>query len=628
MKNNLNTKHFTRGGQVTLHNIRMWIQISNKILLCGLIIFILVSGILIWINVSPYHRYIFSEYLWSQALSFLPDVKIKLTEPNGHITKMRYADFAQLNIVKTIVQQVCIQLFYAAVIGGVAAFSTMLGVSLWLRKRGEQQTADTLIKGDRIEDKESVKRFIFKKKQHSDLALAGLPLIKNKETAHSLFHGTTGTGKSNGIKELLDQIRERGDRAVLFDKSCNFLEEFYQPKTDLLLNALDSRTQNWDLWKECRDSADFDNLAAAMMPMPLSDQDPFWVNAARMIFSSAAFEMRNDDERSVIKLLRYLLTSDLDILEKYLKGTVAELLVSKKIEKTAINIKSVLATYLRSLKYVREGENPLSIRGWIQNKDASNWLFVTSLGDRHETIKPLISSWLDIAVNALLSLPPDNDRRIWFILDELTSLHKLPYLTQALAEARKFGGCAVLGLQNYAQLQKIYGINGAKEISSLLNTRFLFRQPDPDLARWSAENFGETIVEEVHEGISYGANTLRDGISINRVETRKPLISFSEIMSLSDLSCYVRLPGGFPVTKLYFTYKKRSRINQGFIMRHLDENKMKEIDELIERETNPFLNKKDTEQTVQPVQTQYQTAEICTETNSIDIKDHSLDVEV
>jgi type IV conjugative transfer system coupling protein TraD len=347
---------------------------------------------------------------------------------------------------------------------------------------------------------------------------------------------------------------------------------------------LDERGESWHLWSECRDSADFDSLAAAQIPMPLSTQDPFWVNAARTIFSAAAFEMRNDPDRSIHKLLRYLLTADLEQIQRFLKGTEAETLVSDKIEKTAISIKSVLATYLKSMKYIKDETNPFSIREWVQNDNAANWLFITSLGDRHETLKPLISAWLDIAVNALLSLPASNDRRLWLILDELTSLQPLPYLTQALSEARKFGGCIVIGIQNAAQLAKLYGHDGGREISSLLNTRLMFRQPDPDMAKWSAINLGETVTDEVREGISYGANTMRDGISINRVETRKPVVTFSEIMRLPNLQAYARLPGNYPLAHVQFNYQARPKMNAPFCLRAFDDNQLKEAEEKVQAE--------------------------------------------
>ncbi len=500
---------------------------------------------------------------------------------------MKYADIQDAALIKKVNQNIGIKLTHAILYGFLAAIVSMMGISFWLRRRGVAQTEDVPVKGDEFASKEVTKARIIKAKSNSDLTLGGLPLIKNSETAHFIFHGTVGSGKSNAIKELLDQIRRRGDRAIIYDKSCNFVEEFYCPQSDVLLNSLDVRGRHWLLWQECRDSADFDSYAAAQIPMPLSTQDPFWIHAARTIFSAAAFEMRHDPDRNVMKLLRYLLTADLDVLQKYLKGTEAETLVSEKIEKTAISIKSVLATYLKSMKYIQDEENPFSIREWIQNEKANNWLFITSLADRHETLKPLISAWLDIAVNALMSLPPSQDRRIWLILDELPSLQQLPYLTSTLSESRKFGGCIVIGAQNYAQIEKIYGASGAREISALLNTRFMFRQPDPEMAKWSAANFGESITVEVREGISYGANTHRDGISINRVETRKPLVSYSEMMSLGNLHSFVRLPGKFPIAPVDFIYKERQKKNAGFILRHIDDTGMREIDEIIERCEKP-----------------------------------------
>ena len=48
-------------------------------------------------------------------------------------------------------------------------------------------------------------------------------------------------------------------------------------------------------------------------------------------------------------------------------------------------------------------------------------------GDRHESLKPLITAWLDISIDTLLSFPENPDRRIWVIFDELGRLQRLPY---------------------------------------------------------------------------------------------------------------------------------------------------------------------------------------------------------
>jgi len=585
-KDHNDTTLFTRGGQIFLHNLRMLFQVFDKVFLFTMALFIGATLIVSWNMTTSYERYILSKYAESKAMSFVfSKGVIEFIQPNQRKVKVNYQDFIENAWVKAQIKILAQKILIAVIAGLFCAVVVFTGVWQYLRRKGQKHTQDELLKGDKILTASQTKKMIINNRQNSDLHLATLPLIKMSETAHLFFHGTTGSGKSNAIKELLDQIRHRGDRAIIFDKSCNYLEEFFLPRTDILLNPLDIRTKIWGLWEECRDSADFDSLASALIPMPLSTQDPFWIHAARTIFSAAAYEMRNDKDRSIAKLLRVLLTADMEVIQHYLKDTEAATLVSDKIEKTAVSIKSVLATYLKSLKYVNEDGEHFSIREWIQNDNGKNWLFVTSLGDRHETLKPLITCWLDIAVNSLLSLEANENRRIWLILDELTSLHQLPYLTQVLSEARKFGGCIVIGIQNYAQLAKLYGRDGAQEISSLLNSRFMYRQPDPEMAAWAAKNFGEAITNEFRENISYGANTMRDGISINHAETRKPVVSFSEIMSLPNLDAFVRLPGNYPIVRVSFEFKPRKKMNKGFLLRPLDENKIKEIDGIFDNVT-------------------------------------------
>ncbi|NMT03375.1 type IV secretion system DNA-binding domain-containing protein, partial [Vibrio parahaemolyticus] len=101
---------------------------------------------------------------------------------------------------------------------------------------------------------------------------------------------------------------------------------------------------------------------------------------------------------------------------------------------------------------------------------------------------------------------------IWVIMDEMPSLHKLPELGSIIAEVRKFGGCYLIGIQSYAQLVKTYGKNAAEEMFDLLNTRFFFRAPSEPMARISAKDLGEQEVDVSKENVSYGANTLRDGV--------------------------------------------------------------------------------------------------------------------
>lgn len=583
-------KNTTRGGQVILHNLRMIWQVLKKVAGWTLPLGILAAITWFFVETKADTRLIGQQWLSAEFHLFFNNGHFRqdFLFPSGQRVPTTVGQIVSAPFVQKTIMQLAIVAHRSLEVGLLVWILLIVTVLIWLRKRGEVYTANKPIKGDQLGSIKDIKKIFYKQGIAFDLIFGKekLPLPKQVECQHFLVHGTTGTGKSTVIKELLDHIRRRGERAIIYDKSCNLVSQFYQPEHDHLLNPLDQRGADWSIWQECRDKTDFDNLAAAIIPMTANSQDPFWINAARTIFAAAAFRLREESNPKILSLLRSLLTADIGQLQSLLRGTEAETLMSEKTEKTAISIKSVLATYLKSLCYIHDQDNPFSIRRWIQQDQLQEWLFISSLGDRHESLKPLITAWLDIAINALLSLPENSNRRIWVILDELGSLQQLPYLTSALAEARKFGGCFVVGIQSVAQLAKTYGFEGGREISSLLNTRFMFRVPDPDIAQWSARNLGETTIEEVREGISYGANTIRDGVSIQRVEVQKPVVPPSEIQRLNDLTCYVRLPGSYPITLLHMPYQQRPILQPPFLVRELDSDPLRrDVASMMESQT-------------------------------------------
>ncbi|WPY01296.1 TraD-like domain protein [Candidatus Trichorickettsia mobilis] len=84
----------------------------------------------------------------------------------------------------------------------------------------------------------------------------------------------------------------------------------------------------------------------------------------------------------------------------------------------------------------------------------------------------------------------------------------------------------------------------------LFNNKFIFRVGDPQTAQRSAAMLVEQETRELQENLSYGANSMRDGVNINNLEKSRLLVMPSEIMALPDLSYYIKLAGNWPVTLL------------------------------------------------------------------------------
>ena len=94
------------------------------------------------------------------------------------------------------------------------------------------------------------------------LTLADEPVSEADDTNHFKMIGTTGTGKSTAIRELLTGALARGDRAVIADPDGSYLNRYYDPhRGDQILNAFDSRAARWDLVGEMTTMHDADGWA-------------------------------------------------------------------------------------------------------------------------------------------------------------------------------------------------------------------------------------------------------------------------------------------------------------------------------------------------------------------------------
>ncbi|WP_131751138.1 MULTISPECIES: type IV conjugative transfer system coupling protein TraD [Legionella] len=570
MRDAPNFKHYTRGGQISFHNLRMWDQITKSLACICLFLWVVMTSLMVWLK-SPYEKLQHAMAYYGARFFDLvgQEHAFHLTFNNKHYNQS-VAAILHFPYYRQNAQAVIRSMGQSALIGfALAAFAGVL-LAIYFIYRGKAQSESQFIRGSRLLDAKEVTDIIYKEGRASDIQIDGFPLISGSEVQHSLVHGTVGTGKSQLIMKIMDTLRARGDRVIVYDKGCSFISTFYRDDEDIILNPFDSRCPNWDLWREAPKDSDLENMAESLIPMH-GESDPFWVNAARTVFTSIASTMRHDEDCSLEKLLKLLLTGEFASLEDYLKGTPAATLVSGKIEKTAISIRSVITTYLKSLQSLTglDDKKPFSIRDYILDEQRKGWLFISSNGEQHKALKPLMSMWLAMASLTLLSLPPDRERRIWFICDELPSLHKLPLLGETIAEVRKFGGCFLLGMQSFSQLTKVYGQSGAKEIFDLLNTRFFFRSPSSDMARLVSSELGEEEIEESRENYSYGANSIRDGISLGNQRTTRPVVSYPEILELNDLSCFLRLPGSYPVTKINLELVKREAVVAGFRERQL-----------------------------------------------------------
>ena len=584
-----NQSDFTRGGQILFHNLRMLYQVSAKVFKIGILVFLfcLIIGIFLLFDKGLFlafyayaKAYFYALFNNGQSLiSIYFNNQWGVESADSILTDPWFIDHLMT----------ALELLIGIIIGSIIlSIAATVFVTKYLKGKGKEQSSDKFLRGMELVEPKELTRIL--RKNHA-LAPTKIDnynvLVKDFGVYQTLIDGTIGTGKSVLLMKFLKDIRAKGDRVVVYDKGCSLTPFFYRDGNDHLLNPFDARSELWNVWGDASELSDFQNIADALIPLH-GQSDPFWVIAARSIFVSTAEKMKTDKSRSTYRLLSMLLTSTLEDISAFLEGTDAATLVSTKAQKTAISIKSILATYVKSLRFLAEMEEetnkkPFSIRNWVQDEESNrgSWLFLTSNTRQHASMRPLISVWLTIASLALLEMKPCHNRRIWFVVDEMPSLHAIPNLPETLAEVRKFGGCWIIGIQSYAQLRKTYGQDYAETIFDLLNTRFFFRSPSQPMAEISSKELGEQEVDVMKTQYSIGANTIRDGVSLGSQTVTRRVISPAEIMQLDNLSCYLRIPGSYPITKLKLMIdKKLNPLVPGFVNQSLNQKQSKKMESL------------------------------------------------
>ncbi|EHE7828936.1 type IV conjugative transfer system coupling protein TraD [Salmonella enterica subsp. enterica serovar Mbandaka] len=593
-------KNLTQGGQMTAYRWRMFIQVNNWIGFWIFILFaVLTTAIFLWR--IPQEALDNGSLWWFASInsSFI-DLMPASGTPKIYDVHYWYAPTATAMVLKMTLPQIytdpymqamgdqCLrELYWAAGASGLFSMVVFIAVTWFIANIGRKESEDEYLSGMQLTDKPAeVNKLLRQNGELSDLRVADLHMVKRAEVMNFLMHGTINVGKSTIIRWLLDYIRKRGDRAIIYDSGCTFTETHYNPSTDFILNAHDERCANWQMWGECIDAVDYDNLAASLIPVE-GESDPFWVSSSRTICADLAIRMSVDPDRSIEKFLKTLLSLSMKSLREYLVNTPSANLVEEKIEKTAISIRSVVTNYAKALRFLQGLDDgtkpPFTIREWMtQERYDNSWLFISTQARHRKSVRPLISLWVSLATLLLQSMGENSERRVWFILDEAPSLQRIPELAETLAEARKFGGCFVLGMQNMAQLVHVYGRELAKSIFDLMNTRMYGRSPSAEMAKVVEEELGNQRKRKIREQNSYGLDQVRDGVSLGKDEVNNPIVDYEQIMRLPNLNFYVRLPGEYPVVRLKLKYRPFKKRHAGLIERNIRDALSPELERVIQ----------------------------------------------
>jgi len=558
---------WTRGGQAIVHNVRMTTQIFFQTVVAGLVIWIM--GI-VWCALeksSDYERFVLLKIV---EATFKADAApgtndpVLFRTPSGE-QYWTSADWLLASaIAKRTLHSFESYLIHGALISGIFALGALAWAWFYFTRTGRGLGSNEYLRGARFGTIRQVRRALWRQDKGA-LTIGGVPVPSAFEPEHVLLCGAPGTGKTNLIVKMLAGIRASGKRAIVYDTAGTFVEKFYRPDIDTLLNPLDQRTAHWSPWVDVPRDYHYDQIAESTIPDKAGD--PFWAKAARGTLVAVLRKLAQQKHTFVSLLLDRLLRSKLKDLAAFAAGTDAAAFISTEGERTSAGIQAELASVMRSFAYLDDTEDGFSIREWVETGAEGSWLFITVKADQLPSLRPLITVWLDIAISAIMSLVPDRERRLYCVIDELPTLQKLPSLSDFLARARKYGGCGILGFQSYPQLEATYGIQDAAAITGYCSTWVALRANDTPTAKHVSENLGQVEQVEANEGMSYGVNDMRDGVNLSRMQVTRPLVMHTEVTNLPNLSGFLRFGRNLPVVRFDDRYNDLPSTSAAFVER-------------------------------------------------------------
>ncbi|KVP98212.1 hypothetical protein WJ96_06470 [Burkholderia ubonensis] len=391
-----------------------------------------------------------------------------------------------------------------------------------------------------------------KEEFNDNLTIGGVNIPRSAEPYHFFVVGSTGSGKSVAITNLIDHIESRGDIALVVDSGGEFASRYYKEGRDFILNPFDDRCAPWSPTAELAGPWDAEALAKSMIPDGVGDSKE-WNNYAQTLVTSVLRRLVDRNQLSIKDLLYYVQAASIEELTPLLAGTpAAAQLVS---DKTFGSIRTIAANYLSTYAYLNDNANPFSVAKFIR-AEKPGFLFLTYRDDQLDSLRNMISCALDVAARTILALPANSERRVWLIIDEFASIGKVQSIEAVATKARKMGGCLLLGLQSVSQLQDRYGEKAAQTILSCLSSWLVLRCSDAETSEYVSKYIGETEISRMTRSESTSDTGGGSDSRNEQIQTQRAVLPV-ELQRLANLQGFFKLAGDYAICNVKLNFPKK-----------------------------------------------------------------------
>lgn len=428
---------------------------------------------------------------------------------------------------------------------GAIPFAVLAAVLLYYKiKESLPQPGSRFLRGaELVPSKRLAKQTCAKRKDINkpQFMIGEVPIPAELEDRHFLLAGTSGSGKSTAIRQLLPVVRARGARAIIMDLGGEFVSQFRQPD-DLIFCPGDPESVSWNPLTEIQNEQDIDLVLAAVIPRGSTPDEETWRGHARNFMKALMLRLYESGELTLERLRYYTSCGDKEQAAFLQEGS----------NPYRVNATSMTGTVKDMIKDVMQGLRPVpqaanfSVREWV--KQGKGFLFITPNNTQRAALSTLINTFMNLAIAEALSAPFEQRYAPLFIVADELAAFDFDDLPGVLERGRKYGLTACAGIQNAAQLRQKYGTNGATTLLACFRVKVIFNPGDAETAELMAREIGRQEIERRNHTTTKNGD--HRSATISYTQTERFAVMPEELMKLPDRDGYLKLVGNYPVAKV------------------------------------------------------------------------------
>lgn len=414
---------------------------------------------------------------------------------------------------------------------------------LWFfHNRAQQQALPEFIRGTVLKTARQINAEIRKAKEKTDLRIGTINFPVSAENKSTFIIGSPGKGKTQLINPIIEKAKNRpGSKGVVFDLKNEFFATFGN-KNDLLFNPVDARTMCWTVFNDIKSTADIELMVTAILPTSKGNADPVWIGGARDILSSIFRWCHLSSNRTNKAVWECMTMPRTELKARFESMPGCERALQHMAEpdsRQTSGFFTEIMVFGGFFEYMAECDGNFSINKWLES--GSEWIFIASMPKVEDMLRPATNLFLSMAIASHISLPQDLNRRVFYFLDEMSALGRLPNIEKVPLQLRSKGGSLWAAVQDFSKLDDVYGRLVRNSIVNGCGSFISFGVEDYDTADAVAKKIGKQEYFQNEVTYSFGVGENRDGETSRKSKLYEFVVLPEELMELRSLHCFASI---------------------------------------------------------------------------------------